>query len=345
VSVKTCPNCGQATRDDDRFCPSCGQPTDPLRPGAIRAEERARRTLASSASTNVAGYARALRRFWWVLVIGVALAILAGLLARFSISLVPPGLEEKDRVSWTSESRLLITSADNPHFRSKETLVPPETEESATDEAATDEGSTDGGTTDEATTGGSTDEGAAGAGVSPGTTTFSSAPDLNTIVRNANTYLYVIESDEVAAYRRREFGELPGTVQALGVTSVVTANRVELSEIPIIRLIAVADTPEDAVNLADKTGKAFIGWLEQFQVDHDILRSDRMVVQQLNQPKGAVASAGPSTALPILVFIVIFGAFCALAVLLDRLMPAGQPRPARTEAELPPQPVEVKKTA
>ena len=125
-----------------------------------------------------------------------------------SISLVPPELEEGDKVSWTSESRLLITSADNPQFRSKETLVPPETEESATDEAAMDEGSTDGGTTDEATTGGSTDEGATGAGVSPGTTTFR-PPDLNTIVRNANTYLYVIESDEVAAYRRREFGELP----------------------------------------------------------------------------------------------------------------------------------------
>ena len=345
MSVKTCPNCGQATRDDDRFCPSCGQPTDPLRPGAVRAEERARRTLASSASTNFAGYARAVRRFWWVLVIGVALAILAGLLARFSISLVPPGLEEKDKVSWTAESRLLITSADNPHFRSKETLVPPETDEAATDEAAPDEAAPDEGTTDEGTAAPSGGAAGAGGGTGAGTTTFSSAPDLNTIVRNANTYLYIIESDEVAAYRQREFGELPGTVQALGVTSVVTANRVELSEIPIIRLIAVADTPEQAVNLADKTGKAFIGWLEQFQVDHDILKSDRMVVQQLNQPHGAVASAGPSATLPVLVFIVIFGAFCALAVLLDRLMPSGQPRSARSEAEPPPHPVEVKKTA
>ena len=46
VSVKTCPNCGQSTRDDDRFCPSCGQPTDPRRqspPSSPRSAPRAGR--------------------------------------------------------------------------------------------------------------------------------------------------------------------------------------------------------------------------------------------------------------------------------------------------------------
>jgi hypothetical protein len=310
--VKTCPNCGQATRDDDRFCASCGQPTDPRRqsiPPIV--DDRSRRAIApSGAASSVALYTHALRRFWWVLVIGAVIALLAALSARFTISLFPPSLEQKDDVSYTAESRLLITSADNPHFRAKETI--PE-EDTGTE------------------------------GFTP-STPLSTAPDLNTIVRNANTYPYVIESDQVANYREQQYGDLPGTVQALGVTSVVTGNRIELSEIPIIRLIATADTPDDAINLSDKTGKAFIGWLRAFQDDNDILESDRIDVQQLNVPKDAVASEGPSTALPVVVFIAVFAAFCVLAVLLDRLIPAGQPKPARTDVE-PLEPVEVKKTA
>lgn len=328
MSVKTCPNCGQATRDDDRFCPSCGQPTDPRRHPALPAEDRSRRSIASSAaSLNVSGYAHSLRRFWWVLVIGAVFALLASLSARYSITVFPPGLEAKEEVSWTAESRLLITSADDPHFRSQIT------EEVPIGPAA-------GGGEGESSEEGESEGDSGGVQTAP----FSSAPDLNTIIRNANLYPYIIESDQVADYRREQFGELSGSVQALGVTSVVTANRIELSEIPIIRLIAVASTPEDAVGLADNTGKAFIGWLEDFQKQEEIQPQDRIVVQQLNEPQGAVASAGPSTTLPVLIFFVVFAAFCVLAVLLDRLVPPRQPRPARTDVE-PFEAVEVKKSA
>ncbi|HXV34296.1 MAG TPA: zinc ribbon domain-containing protein [Gaiellaceae bacterium] len=333
--MRTCPNCGQSTRDDDRFCSSCGQPTDPRRTSSIAPDERGRRTVAAGATANVAGYAHALRRFWWVLAIGAVFALLAALSARFSISVLPPGLEEKEEVSYTSESRLLITSAQNPHFRSKETILVPQGP-AAAEETTTDEETTTG---EEPAAEGEEEQ------QDERLVPFSSMPDLNTIVRNANTYPYIIESDQVAEYRQREFGDLPGSITALGATSVVTANRVELSEIPVIRLIAVAGTPEDAVSLADKTGKAFIGWLEEFQVENEIPRSDRIVVDQLNVPRGAIASAGPSTTLPVLVFIVVFAAFCVLAILLDRLLPPRQPRPARASDVEQLEPVKVKKTA
>ena len=318
MSVKTCPNCGQATRDDDRFCASCGQPTDPRRQSAFPGEDRPRRAApaAAGATASVAGYAHALRRFWWVLAIGLVFALLAALSARYTVSIFPPGLTEKEEVSYTAESRLLVTSADNPHFRSKETIQVPRPQ--AADEATTDEGAAEG-------------ESGGDAQGAEDTVPFSSPPDLNTIVRNANTFPYIIESDQVADYREREFGELTGSVTALGATSVVTANRVELSEIPVIRLIAVAGTPEEAVELADKTGKAFIGWLEDFQVEKEIPRTDRITAEQLTVPRGAIASAGPSTTLPILVFLVVFAAFCVLAILLDRLVPPRQPRPARAD--------------
>jgi ribosomal protein L32 len=328
VSVKTCPNCGQSTRDDDRFCPSCGQPTDPRRqsqPAAV--EDRPRRPAASSAAasaaTNVASYAGALKRFWWVLVIGLLFAMFAALSARFTVSFFPPGLAEKEEVSYTAEARLLVNSADNPHFRSGVTTfqpLPSEADSEDTDPTG-EEGDNE-----------------------PTLVPFTQPPDLNTIIRNANTYPFLIESDGVADFRRQRFGELPGAVSAIGATSVVTANRVELSEIPVIRLVATAGSPEDAIGLADKTGKAFIGWLQQEQIDDKIRKEDRMVVEQLTIPKGAVASAGPSATLPILVFVVVFAAFCVLAILLDRLVPS-RPRPQRSDVAPIEQPVKVKKTA
>jgi hypothetical protein len=336
VPVRTCPNCGQATREDDRFCPSCGQPTDPRRQSPLAVEDRSRRPVVTGAgaSANVAGYLHALRRFWWVLVLGAVVALLAALSARFSISLFPPGLEEKEEVSYTAESRILITSNQNPHFRGQVTVEVPRAV------AGGDSGSEAEGEEGEGGGGGDGD----GQAAEEETVPFSSMPDLNTIVRNANTYPYIIESDAVAEYRQREFGDLEGSVTALGVTSVVAANRIELSEIPVIRLIAVASTPEDAVGLADKTGKAFIGWLDEFQDEKEIPRSDRIVVEQLNTPRGAIASAGPSTGLPVLVFIALFAAFCVLAILLDRFLPEQQAKPARADVE-PVEPVEVKKTA
>jgi hypothetical protein len=272
----------------------------------------------------VASYAGALKRFWWVLVIGLLFAMFAALSARFTVSFFPPSLDEKEEISYTAEARLLVSSASNPHVRSAETTFVPQ--------GPVDEDSED--------TDATGDEADSGQTLVP----FSSPPDLNTIIRNANTYPFLIESDGVADFRRERFGDLPGSVSAIGATSVVTANRVELSEIPVIRLVAVAGSPEDAINLADKTGKAFIGWLKQEQDDDKIRAQDRMVVEQLTIPRGAVASAGPSTTLPILVFVVVFAAFCVLAILLDRLVPS-RPRPQRSDVAPIEQPVKVKKTA
>ena len=320
--MKTCPNCGQSTRDDDRFCPSCGQPTDPRRQSQpLVVDDRPRRpAAAAAAASNVAGYMGALKRFWWVLVIGLLFAMFAALSARYTVGLLPPSLEEKESISYTAEARLLVNSASNPHYRAQVTTDIPRATGGG-DESDSEEGSEE-----------------------PDTVPFVSAPDLATIIRNANTYPFIIESDRVADFRRAEFGELPGAVSAQGATSVVTANRVELSEIPVIRLVAVADSPEDAIALADKTGKAFIGWLQQEQIDDKIRPEDRMVIEQLTTPQGVAASAGPSTTLPILVFVVVFAAFCVLAILLDRLVPA-RPTPARSDVEQLEQPVKVKKTA
>lgn len=271
------------------------------------------------ASSNVAVYAGAARRFWWLLVLGVFVASLAAISSRYSIQAFPPGLEEKTEVTYSATSRLLVSSSQNPHARSQVSFLeaPPRPEEG---EEPTD--------------------GEAEPPAEP--VVVSQPPDINTLVRNANLYPLIIESDLVAQYRHEQFGTLPGSVTAQGIYAFSTQNRFELSEIPVIQLVASSSSPRGAVELADKTAEAFIGWLAADQEETGIPERDRIEVEQINAPTSATASAGPSTSLPLLVFVVVLGAFCVLAVLLDKIL-APRPHGARSEVEV--EPVKVKKTA
>ena len=119
VSVKTCPNCGQATRDDDRFCPSCGQPTDPRRQSLppVGTTARAARPAAAAAASNVAVYTNALR----AILVGArhrarrrALRRLVGAVTRSACS--RPGLEEKDRSATRRSPGSSSRARSNPHY-------------------------------------------------------------------------------------------------------------------------------------------------------------------------------------------------------------------------------------
>lgn len=316
--LRTCNNCGQTLSDDDRFCSSCGQPSR----HSLLADERIRK-----ASSSIAVYAAAVRRFWWILAAGAVLAAFAALSARYTISVIPPGLDEKTEVSYTASTRLLVTSSQNPYARTGVSFVE---QVPGPDEGAAVEGEE------------GTSEGAASEETQP--VIISNPSDFNTLIRLANLYPLLIESDQVARYRHEQFGTLPGSVSAQGIYSVATGNRFELSEIPVIQLVAVSGTPRDAVELADKTAKAFIGWLEQEQRADEIPNRDRIVIDQINIPTAAAASSGPSTTLPLLVFVVVFAAFCFLAVLLDRL-PGPWQAVGRAEEADAVEAVKVKKSA
>jgi hypothetical protein len=313
--VRTCTNCGHSIRDDDRFCASCGAPADAPWPLGSKDDGGARRPLPGQG--NLAAYIRPLRRFWWLVGAGVAVAAYVALSSAYSVQLFPPKLTSKATVTYTSSSRLLVTSQQQSHLRYQFSIygeVPLRNEE--------------GELTGETET----------------TLVNTSAPDLNTLVRAANLFPLLIESDQVAEHREREFGPLDGVVNAQGIYSFATGTRFELSEIPVIQLVSIASTPEAAVELADKTAKAFVGWMREEQAADEIPPQDRIVVQQLAEPKGATASSDTSRTMPMLIFLVLVSAFVVLAILLDRLI-LSRPRPAPADVEPIERPVEVKKTA
>ncbi|MGH3037182.1 MAG: zinc ribbon domain-containing protein [Gaiellaceae bacterium] len=280
-----CLNCGHDIDADARFCARCGAPQT----GASTRE------LSATRPARLLGnpYVRAVKRYWWVLVLGVGVALVAAIAAVYRIDLasVPPTLEKREQITYTSSARLLVTSAEAPYFR---TTVPRVSESPAT-----------------------------GEGQEPSSTTFLTAPDLGTLISTANLYPILVESDEVAQIRQEMAGPLPGTVTSRAIYEVNSPSRFELSQVPVLEIYGSSDTYGGAVKLTEATVSAFLAYMDDTQDEASLDRDERILLQQIQRPAGAVASGGASLSLPLMLFVVISAAFVGLAILLDRLFPFG----------------------
>ncbi|HEU4450244.1 MAG TPA: zinc ribbon domain-containing protein [Gaiellaceae bacterium] len=279
-----CLNCGHEMQESARFCARCGAPQT----GTPARELTAART------TRIFGspYVRALRRYWWLLLVGAGVAFIAAVAAVYRIDFgsVPPALEKRAQVSYTSSARLLVTSAEAPYFR---TTVPRETEGSPDETGATE------------------------------TTTFMSAPDIGTLINHANLYPVLIESDEVDQIRQEQAGTLPGTVTARAIYAINSPSRFEISQVPVVEVFATSGTYGGAVKLAQATVRAFTTYVDRIQDEAKLEDEQRTVLQEIARPQTAVESGGSSLSLPLMLFVLISAAFAGLALLLDRLFPLG----------------------
>jgi hypothetical protein len=238
-------------------------------------------------------YVRSLLRFWWVLVIGLAVAQVAAIMAVYKVdfSSIPPSLDERTKPKYSAQGRLLVSDGDEPHLRTAIT-----TNQAVTADA---EGQTR---------------------VIPVT----QAPDTATLIQAANLYPLLIESDQVTELREEMYGRTPGTLRAQAIYAVSTASRFTPSRVPVVQLIGVADTPQQAMDLVTQTSNAFVRWMSLRQEAKGIRDRQRITVLPILTPKTAAAFGGASSTLPVLVFGVVLMAFVALAVFFDRLFPRRQ---------------------
>jgi hypothetical protein len=236
------------------------------------------------------GYGPALRRFWWVLVVG---AVFAAGIAFLMVYTVEDGKPVKrEQPVYTALARLFVTSGEAPYLR---TSVPRFTDVPI-------------GTTETQTT-------------SRPLSQVLDAPDTRTLVAATNVYPLLIESDDVARLREEIYGQLPGEVTAHAIFSGATATRYQPSEIPVIELFATADDPDDAIALASATSKTFRRWMSREQNRAGIDEKQRILIQELEAPTEAVPTGGGGIGLPILAMLAILTAFGAGAIMLDRLYP------------------------
>jgi len=286
----SCLNCGHEIREDARFCVRCGAPQRDPRDGG----------LAVVKSSPLAGnqYVRALKRFWWLLVLGLGIAAIAAIaaVARIDFFSVPPSLEKRAQVVYTASARLLVTSSEAPYFRTTVTRELP------------------------------------GGEGEPTTQTFAGAPDIGTLISTANLYPILIESDEVQQLRQEMAGPLPGAITTRAIYEVNSPSRFELSQVPVVEIYAHSNTYAGAVDLAQATVEAFMAYVDQTQDEAGLGREERILLQEIQRPDGAVASGGASLSLPLMLFVVVAAAFVVLAILLDRLFPFGLALPRRWRA-------------
>ena len=173
----SCLNCGHQIPEDARFCDRCGAPQSSGRDGGL--------AIVKAPLVSGNQYVRALRRFWWLLVLGLGIAAVAAIAAVYRIDFfsVPPSLEKRAQVTYTASARLLVTSSEAPYFRT-----------TVTRELSTDEGA-------------STQE-------------YAGAPDIGTLISTANLYPILIESDEVQQLRQEMAGPLPGAITTRAIYEV-----------------------------------------------------------------------------------------------------------------------------
>ena len=156
------------TGDDEGSKPRRGR-----RRASNRDSERGRRIVNPHAAPYV--------RFWWLVVIGVVVACLAGTAVVYHIEPgMPPKLTERTPPSYSATAILMLTSKEQPLVRIGVTTVTPR-----------------------------------GPGGAPGPPDVeTSPPGLDTLVEAANLLPLTIQSDAVTDLRREEVGDLPGTVTA-----------------------------------------------------------------------------------------------------------------------------------
>jgi hypothetical protein len=251
---------------------------------------------------------RALLRFWWVIVIGLAIAQVAAIMAVYNVdfSSIPPSLTQREQPSYTAEGRLLVSSGEEPYLRRAVTnlVQPPATADGPAKPVE-----------------------------------VTQAPDTATLVQAANLYPLLIESDEVAKVREDLYGKTEGTLRAQAIFAISTPSRFTTSDVPVIQLKSVGDTPQQAIDLVNQTSTAFIRWMTDKQDKRRIKNAQRITVEPLQSPTQALAFGGSSSVLPVLVFGVVLMAFAALAIFLDRMFPRRRTSPAAA-AEHRPEPAQ-----
>jgi hypothetical protein len=161
------------------------------------------------------------------------------------------------------------------------------------------------------------------------------APDTHTLVQAANLFPLLIQSDQITRQRIAMFGNLKGVVTAKAVYSFVTPSRFKQSSFPVIEVQGAAGGPKAAKRLAQETTLAFTHWLVSSQNASRVPASERILVQELQSPRGAIATGGTKKSLPLAVGAVVLALFLALAIALDRLMPRRAPASSPIESRSP----------
>jgi hypothetical protein len=118
-------------------------------------------------------------------------------------------------------------------------------------------------------------------------------------------------------------GTSPEKCGKLAATPVVVGdNRVAL---PFIDLTATAPSAKKAMKLAQDGADAFGTYIRTQQIANNVPADDRVIVEQLVEPKRAEVARPRSKTMPVVVFLAVMLATIGLAFLLENMRPPKPP--------------------
>jgi hypothetical protein len=253
-------------------------------------------------------YLPAIRRFWWLIPVGIFLAVSTVVVLVYRVEPgIPPQLSPRDKITYLAGTDLLVDGRAGPYLRvSQPTLDAVGEAEPA-----------------QTTVGTQT--------TFPGDTAVVPYVDRGTLVDAANLFPLLIMSDEIRKRRERLVGPDRGSVNANALFAFQGNNRFRPAVLPVVQIQATAGTPKAAITLVNGTVRAFTAWLIAEQRRADIPPGQRIFVKELRQAGVARPLGGTSWSLPLLAGAAVFFAVLAFAVLLDRYRPrSGTTTPTAT---------------
>jgi hypothetical protein len=263
---------------------------------------------------------RALVRFWWVAIVGIALAGLVFVFATYKIAVgLPPTLTARAHSTYTASTQLLITSKRDPYLSAanvnnkviKYPTVDPTTTTTTT------------GTTVPTQTYGYDNSGADG--------------DLQRLVEIANSLPPRVTSDPVIRLRNKDYRRIDGSVTAVNPYAFSGAGGFRSGPLPYIKITGTANSQQDAIDITNSTALAFKKWFEDRQVKSGTKVGDRVLVEQVNSAEHAFAQGGSKPLLGIAAALLVLVGACGFALALERLIPRRSPHAQRAVATPAPQ--------
>ena len=254
-------------------------------------------------------YIRPLLRFWWVLALGLVVALVAGILVTDSVKLAaPPKLKARSTPEYQADAQLVVDSAQGWLFRTNlrvSTPQPAKTQRQCTRPT------------------GSSAQVCKNVVIQQEPTIEDQKPNIPLLVQYANLYPSLIESTPFLAYRDKLYPDLPKgakmTATALGATR--SGGRIHASPVPFDVISVTAKTQKGALTVANATLVAFGKWINDQQASSGIARKDRIVIRPIVAPSKATNITASTKTLAALIAVLVFGLFVGLVFMLERAFP------------------------
>lgn len=229
--------------------------------------------------------ARTLKTLWIrrrLVALGAVIAAIAALLSVYSIGLFPPSMTSRTNVFATASTQLLVDAPDSAFADLENDLTPLETRAAVF-------------------------------------ARFLASPvALQLIAQEAKVPLSSIEAEGPYDINLPVIQQEPTagqrSSQIIGEGALYRLRFENNPVLPVVSVFAQAPTEAEAIDLANAAPRALRVYINQIQAHQQTPEGRRVVIRKLGNATGGVVNQGANIQIALLVFIIVFGAWCMLLI-------------------------------